>query len=340
VAIDTAISANHLAAVQSFYIAEAGLEKGKLEAAKRLATYDWSAFTPLLNGTNTTPLELAFGTDVPFGGGNYSVTVSNDPGDIAPTVDTNRTIPIRSTGAYGPSTSTVAATIRMLTIPRLPGAVSFVRDADITTGGGSYKISGYDHALSDPEGSQTGVSAPRPGVALCELSASGHTVSSVRNIVNKSNEVSGSTDVMASDELNAEYLDYYTTALRPMAENSVNCSEFNVVYVNADLTVACQAGKGILMVDGNLEFLENSAWQGVVIVKAGALKLDGSNHIRGGVVIGGSTDGVDKGQKASLDIGTKGGIDIFYSQEAINNVTAALTGREGKWSVLFWRRIR
>jgi Tfp pilus assembly protein PilX len=127
VAVDTAISSNHLASVQSFYIAEAGLERGQLEAAMRITTHDWATFTPLLNGTNTAPLRLAFGTTTPFGDGKYTVTVTNDPADLTPSIDTNRTVTIRSTGISGNSKSSAAVTIRMLTTPKLPGALSFIR---------------------------------------------------------------------------------------------------------------------------------------------------------------------------------------------------------------------
>jgi Tfp pilus assembly protein PilX len=335
VAIDTSISSNHLASVQSFYIAEAGLERGEIEAAKRMTTYDWATFTSLLDGTHTTPLELAFNTATPFATGSYTVTIANDPGDTALKVDTNRVITVRSTGTCGTSTSSAAATIRMFTAPKLPGAVNFVRDADITIGGDLYKISGHDYTLGDQQDSPSGSSPVKPGIALCDTLIGGHTVSSVRNIINKNYEVNGSIDVATSDQLTEQGLNDYIGALKPLAGNLLNCTEFGVTYVSSDLTVNCSAGKGLLIVDGNLEFLDNATWQGVIIVRGGTFKLDGHNNVRGGVII---ETPVSQNRKAGIEIGATGKVALLYSQEAINNANGALTGKQGKWRVLSWRR--
>jgi Tfp pilus assembly protein PilX len=340
VAIDTAISSNHLASVQSFYIAEAGLEKGQLEAAMRISTHDWATFTPLLNGTSAEPLGLIFGTTTPFGDGSYSVTVANDPADLTPTIDTNRTITIRSTGISSNSRSSAAATIRMLTAPKLPGAVSFLRDANTALGGGSYQVSGYDYTLDDLPDAPTGTSPARPGVALCETTTSGQTITTLRAVINKNNEVSGSTDVATSNDLTGAILDEYIADLKAVARSSVDCDTVNITYTASDLVVGCKAGRGLLIVDGNLDFSENTTWQGVIIVRGGIFKLNGSNTIRGGIVVEAPVTGVAKGANTGLEIGAKGNITLLYSSEAVNNANGALTGKQGKWTVLSWRRVR
>jgi hypothetical protein len=339
VAIDTAISSNHLASVQSFYIAEAGLERGQLEAALRITTHDWATFTPLLNGASTVPFGLTFGTTTPFGDGSYAVTVANDPADLAPTIDTNRTISIQSTGIFGNSRSSAAVTIRMLTAPKVPGALSFLRDANATLGGGSYQISGYDYALDDRPDAPAGMSPARPGVALCETATSGHTVATLRPIINKNNQVSGSTDVATSNDLTGTILDEYIADLKALARDTVDCDGFSITYMASDLVVGCKAGRGLLVVDGNLEFSENTTWQGVIIVRGGIFKLNGSNTVRGGIIIEAPVTGATKGLNAGLEIGAKGNVTLLYSSEAVNNANGALTGKQGKWTVLSWRRV-
>ncbi len=340
VAIDTAISSSYLTSIQSFYIAEAGLEKGQLEAATRLVINDWVSFTPLIDGTDVTSLGLKFDSATAFGGGSYTVTISNDPGDASPTVDTNRTVVVRSTGSYRNAVSTVSATVRMLTIPRLPAAVTLVGEAGLTVGEGPYRISGYNHPLADTESSPSDPLEARAGVALCGSGNGGAVVDFV-NAMNKNNQIDGSVDIATSNDMTLKGLEDYVTSLKPFAKNTVDCDSFNVTYAGTDLVMNCPTGRGILIVDANLDFTENCSWQGLVVVRSGTLSLDGPNSVKGGVIIAACSGvGGAQGQNARLRIGPKGGTALLYSRDAINNANRALTGKQGKWMVSAWRRSR
>jgi hypothetical protein len=71
VVTDTAIASNHLASIQSFYVAEAGVERAKNECAQRYLTGGWSNFDQILRGADGTGGTsddgiLTFGSNVSF----------------------------------------------------------------------------------------------------------------------------------------------------------------------------------------------------------------------------------------------------------------------------------
>jgi len=340
VAVDTVVSSSHLSSIQSFYVAEAGLEKGKLEAVRRMNEYDWFSFTPLLDGSSNTVMEVPFNKPVPFGQGGYTVTVLNDPTEAGAKTDLNRSITIRSTGSFGPSISIVETTIQMLTPPRLPGALSVFRDSDFIFEGGTFRISGYDYKTSYQTGSPDGLFAPRPGIALCGTLDSALSASNIRSAAKGIGEVNGTSDITQSNEIASEAIDGYVTSLKSVAVDSVNCSEFNITYVAKDLSVSCSSGRGLLVVEGNLDFSENASWNGLIVVRGGQLHMKGFNYVRGGVVVETWTDSLGNERRASVRIGQKGYITVVNSREALDDITRALTGNHGKWRVLGWRRVR
>ena len=85
ITMDTAIASNHLGSVQAFYIAEAGLERGKLEAVHRFLKNNWDTLTPLLDGSAVPSYDIALNsTNVSYSGGTFAVNVVNDERDLLP----------------------------------------------------------------------------------------------------------------------------------------------------------------------------------------------------------------------------------------------------------------
>jgi Tfp pilus assembly protein PilX len=340
VVIDTAISTNHLSSLQSFYVAESGLELGKLEVLRRLTMHDLATLSEVLNNTHPA-IGLAFGTRTTFSGGEYSVTVANNPGEDEEAVDTDRTITVISTGTFRNSTSTVATTIRMLTVPKLPGAVTFSGSSPVTLSGKPLKISGYDYNLNDPASSPSGTIAARPGVALCGTPHDGDLSSQVRDTI-RLWDVQGSADTATSGDLTEKSLDNYVEALKPYSSKAVDCNVADVVYINGDFSVDCKGGtgKGILIVDGSLEFLGDTGWNGLVVVRGGALRFHGKNVVRGGVVIGSIPSVSSSASGIGLYMLREEKAAILYSREAIAAANSGLSGKQGKWTVLSWQRIK
>jgi Tfp pilus assembly protein PilX len=339
IAIDTNIGSNHLESVQAFYIAEAGLETGEQEVVLKLISTDLKDFSSLINTTLIDKKPSA-------NGGYCTVTILNNTDEANPVVDSDRIIHIRSKGTINSSTSTVSATIKVHVVPKIPGGLTFINDADIVDNGITYRISGYDYRLTDSESSPTGPLPSRPAIALCQTTDGGDTVASVTNELNQTN-LFGSTKIANSTDLSKQMLNEYMSSLIPKSRGSIDCNIINLTYYNSQdnggsgLDMGCSNGKGILIVDGDLTFLNHANWQGIVIVKGGLLKLNGNNEIRGGVIIGGDPDPYNQSGNSGLELNINNNVTILYSSEAINYIAnQAIKDNGGKWSVLSWQRIQ
>jgi hypothetical protein len=339
IAIDTNIGSNHIELVQAFYIAEAGLETGEQQAVFQLVNNDLKDFSSIINTTLVNKKPSAIG-------GHCTVTILNNTDEINPFIDSDRIVHLRSQGTINSSISTVAATVKVHVVPKIPGGLTFLNDADIVDNGITYRISGYDYRLADSESSPAGQLPPRSAIALCQTTDGGDTVASVTNELNQAN-LYGNNKIVTSTDLSKQKLNEYISSLKPRASGSIDCNKINLTYYNSQdnggngLDVSCSNGKGILIADGDLTFLNNSNWQGIVIVIGGLLKFNGNNEIRGGVIIGGDPDNYTQGGNTGLELNINNNVAILYSSEAINYVAnQAISDNGGKWSVLSWQRIQ
>ena len=331
ITVDTSIASSQLSAIQSFYHAEAGLQLGQLEALQRLSTLDWTDFSPLLNN-DTNVFMLSFNKVIPSGSGTYSVTVANNSNEMDPQQDKDRTIAIKSEGKCNGSTSVLVSTIRALTIPALPGGLTFVGGATMSVAGNQYCISGLDHTLNDQTGNPTGSSTPVAAIALC----AGAGLSVTGNLTQ--NNLSGSTTLTNSPSLSIALINSYINDLKPAATTTINCSGLNLTYQKGNAIMNCPSGEGVMAVDGDLEFANGANWKGLIIVRGGRLKLSGNNEIRGGIII--ANDPLN-GQTVGVDLAAGGDINLLYSHEAVHTIgNQAVIHNAGKWKVLSWQRAR
>jgi hypothetical protein len=331
ISVDTSIASSQLSAVQSFYLAEAGLQLGQLEAIQRLSTLDWPDFSPLLNNS-TNIFNLSFNQAIPLGPGTYSVTAVNNSNELDPKQDKDRTIAIRSEGKCNGSTSVLISSIRALTIPTLPAGLTLVGGATMNVASNQYRISGLDHTLNDQTNSPTGSATPIPAIALC----AGGSLSMAGNLVQ--NNLSGSATLTNSTGLSIAFVNSYIDDLKPASTATINCNGLNLTYQKGNVIMNCPAGEGVIVADGDLELVDGANWKGLVIVRGGRLKLAGNNEIRGGVIIA-----VDllNGQTVGVDLSAVGGINLLYSREAIHSIgNRAIADIAGKWKVLSWQRAR
>lgn len=355
VAIDTAISSSHLSSVQSFYIAEAGLERGKLEASQRLISNDWVTFTPLLSDPGAGPSsgELTFGSETSFQGGSYEVTVANDPGDQG-LGDTNRAITITSTGKFGGSTSTVRTTIRMNTVPPLPGSVNLVGDAGVSIRENFTIVDGHNHNL---EGNRDTSVDARLGVSVSDIPAAtrGAKLAAAVAGIKFPENVGGSggtpslayREALTADEINrivailkgrADYTNSYTFGASTDTPRITYFSDGDVSLNRSN----CPNGAGIIVVDGRNVTVEGGVgWKGLMIVKGGFVTFEGSkdgtggesSRILGGLIATGIRD------TGSMLEGS-GTIRSLYSKAALAVANQAIMGAGGKWEVLSWQRVK
>jgi Tfp pilus assembly protein PilX len=164
------ISSNHKTGVQSFYVAEAGVQRAKAE----LKTV---AFGDVLNGDyGGSPGVLSFGTDTTFANGTYSVTVQdNDDGDGDTSVDSDNIVNIIATGALpdGSRSSVELKILKTPAIPPIPAAITVAGEADTWISNSSLnyiEVDGRDWRLSDTDiTGPTGPEADKYAIALSNI---------------------------------------------------------------------------------------------------------------------------------------------------------------------------
>jgi Tfp pilus assembly protein PilX len=350
VVTDTVVGSNHLSSVQSFYVAEAGLELGQAECMQRFITYDWANFTPILDGTSTTSLTgLIFDTPRTLYGGTYTVTISNDAADAGgPSTDTNRTISFVSTGTFDTSLTTLKSSIHMNTIPKLPGAVNLVNDANVGISGNAFKIDGRDFKITDPDDAPSGTAAHRLGIALC---GTPQTPQDVKDRIPHYENIKGlntgiGTSIGVSSELTAAMLNEFADNVRAGAHYT-NVLQYGtqstpkITYIsNQTMTINPQlsvVGAGILVIDGanhDLIISGDFNWVGTVLIVGGKFRVNGggSAKIIGSLIVGGGAD-------SPLELDINGNARIEYSREGMDKVNQALMNSKGRYKVIAWQRV-
>ena len=170
------ISSNYKTSVQSFYVAEAGVQHAKAE----LKTV---AFDDVLNGNyGGSPGVLNFGA-VYFANGTYSVTVqdNDEDGDGDPCPDdpddnclddSDNIVNIIATGTLPDgSRSSVELKISKAPLPHIPAAVTIIGEADTWISNNSLnyiEVDGRDWQLTDTD-VPTGPEADKYAIALSNI---------------------------------------------------------------------------------------------------------------------------------------------------------------------------
>ncbi len=383
VVTDTAIASNHLASVQSFYAAEAGTERAKNEAASRHLAGGWSNFNQILLGADGTAGTsddgvLTFGNNVGFHGGSYSVKVLNDYGDVGgASSDTNNTITILSTGTYNGATTTLRTTIKMNSVPALPGAVNLVGGyATRFNGAGSaFNVDGRDYKITDPDNNPTGAYAAIQGISLNDVPDLAAGVAAINSTLTSQQATNvqgagGSPSVGSSTLMSKTILREFCDSMKMSADTFItnppnlsgntdanNCvmigtqntclgtltaprlTYISVTDSNAFTVSGNIAGVGILVVDGNSVIFKGDVnWMGVIMVLGQNIGFDDLGGGHTQNVRGGLLVGEYADTNTSLDLDIRGNPKLTYSQEAINLVTDYLVNKK-KYSVISWQRV-
>jgi Tfp pilus assembly protein PilX len=379
---DTAIASNYLASIQSFYVAEAGAERGKNECAARYLAGGWSNFNQILRGADGTAGTsddgiLTFGNSVNFHGGTHAVKVVNDYGDTGgASSDTNNTVTIVSTGTFGGATATVRTTIKMNTVPPLPGAINLVGGyATRFNGAGSaFNVDGRDYRISDADNNPTGTNPALQGISVNDVPDLAAGVAAIDSTITSQQAgniqgAGGSPSVGSSTLMSKTILREFSDSMKMSADtllvnppdvsgstDSNNCvmigtqntcmgtlaapklTYISVTDGNAFTISGDIAGVGILILDGNsLVFRGDVNWTGVVIVLGQNIAFDNLGGGHTQNVRGGLLVGEYADTNTSLDLDIRGNPKLTYSQEALNLVSNYLVNKK-KYSVISWQR--
>ena len=300
----------------------------------------------------------------------------NDDGDTGgASSDTNNSITIISTGTYGSATTTLRTTIKMNSIPPLPGAVNLVGGYATSFTGNSFNVDGRDYKIADADNSPTGTHTSLQGISLNDVpdlaagvSAIDSTLSSQQtgNVQGACGTPSVGSSSLMSKTILREFVDSMKMSADTLLTNppdvagnsgSDNCvmigtkntclgtltapklTYISVTDGNAFTISGNIAGVGILILDGNsLTFKGDVNWTGIVIVLGQNIGFDdlGGGHTQN--VRGGLLVGEYADTNTTLDLLLKGNPKLTYSQEAINLVTNYLVNKK-KYSVISWQRV-
>lgn len=377
VVTDTGIASNYLSSLQSFYIAEAGLERAKTECAERFEKESWSDFNAILRGSDDIAGTaddgiLSFGAGVPFHGGRYAVRVLNQAGDGGGIIlDTDATITLISTGSYGNSVSTLSTTIAMNLLPYLPASVSLVGYASAYFDNDAFVIDGRDYLVSDT-GSPKGPSAAHSGVSISDVvspvAAKQKMIESLGS--EQADNISGaepSPSIGISTALNKSSLRQTVNALKGMADNRITqpgdslstSGPENLVTINGHsygfgtasspkvthiskpgggVISLTGSGFGVLIIEGNdLCFKPAIQFGGVIILLGRNVALDDSGSSTGLQLKGGLILAEASTDSRAYNIILTGNSKILYSQEAIDRVKRHVM-KDEKYRVVSWQR--
>jgi Tfp pilus assembly protein PilX len=149
-AMDVKISGNYLRSTKVLYIAEAGIERAKAELAEESA--DSALAGPDKKTGSAFEADngiLSFGSHVAFGGGEYSVTVSdNNDGDGNPWVDTDGKIIVRSTGTLSDGSRRTIEVVIQKTSPATASFKAAIMCRGPVEINGNISVDGRDHDIN------------------------------------------------------------------------------------------------------------------------------------------------------------------------------------------------
>lgn len=377
VVTDTGIASNYLSSLQSFYAAEAGLERGKTECAERFAKGGWSNFNTILRGSDDTMGTaddgiLSFGLNVSFRDGSYSVRVANESGDGgAGGPDSNATITLISRGHHGNSATTLRSTIAMNYLPHVAGSVNLVGQGSTYFANDNFFLDGRDYLLSDGS-APNGTSTLRLGVSICDVVSPDLTKEQILGSLgaDQIDNVAGSglnPSVGISTALTKGTIKQWVDNLKRVADTKIanpggilsttgpdnsiiigsqsyslgTPSTPKVSYISRQGggTISLSgSGCGILIVEGNdLCFRPSIRFVGVVVLVGSNVVLDDAGDSTGLQLSGGLIIAELSHGSSGLDLRIAGHSRIRYSQEAMDQVKDYLVKKK-KYTVLSWQR--
>jgi Tfp pilus assembly protein PilX len=367
---DMKISSNYRSGAQAFYIAEAGIERARAQLLNLGSTTLSQALAArvgpnnlLSNSTNSANFFAngAFVTDdVPyiaqtsFGGGTYRVYLTNDakaPDTVTATTDTNLTVTLTSFG-QGPNNSlaVVQAVVKKLTLPPFPGA--------IVLPGPDVSFQGSTSAASDVGGNEKSAVALTSDAArstvIANLTSIGrlgnYTCDSSPCINNTAATIDPAWDSISGIEgLYRALMSVAdvvtgtpTTTTTLTAAQVGTTSNRKIVVVNGNAVLDSISGAGVLIVTGQLTWLNDVSYNGVIMcIGQGNLLRSGggSGGIEGAIVVAKTRDASNNllttlGNPTYVSSGG-GNIDMQYQGSEVVLPTASQRFIKKSWKQFF-----
>lgn len=367
---DMKISSNFRSGAQAFYIAEAGIERARAQLLSLGVigfTLSQSLFVAAgFNGSLSNSGNIAnfyangaFVTDdIPFiwqtsfGGGTYRVYLTNDATDgVTSKTDTNRQVTLTSFGR-GPNNSlaVVQAVVKKLTLPPLPGA--------IVLPGPGVSFQGSTSTTAEVDGKEKSAVALTSDAArsavINHLTAIGRLdkydcdsspcINNTAATIDPAwNSVSGIEGLYKSLVSLADVVTgaHGTTTTLTAAQVGTTLNR-KIVVVNGNAVLDSISGAGVLIVTGQLTWLNNVSYHGLIMcIGQGDLLRSGggTGGIEGAILVAKTRD-VSNNLLTTLGNPTYvssggGNVDIEYEASEIN---AGLPAVAQKFNKKSWKQ--
>lgn len=348
--LETKISGNYKAAVEAFYIAEAGIERAK-DVLKTM-TFD-DALDGVDNDKNTTSDNgiLSFGSSVSFGGGTYAVRVNDGDGDVWD--DSDGKVIITSTGTLaGGGKRTIETLARKANLNDFPAAMTFVDpNVKLEFLSNALSVTGDDKTYDPgpPERVNDGPGPDKNAIATEDMvpdetyspAAAQNNITGVGGItpdIDKGSTTLNLTDLQAvrSALIAMSGITTYSGSTTITGGALGTRANPQITYVNDSLDLQSNVtGAGILIVDKDLIISGNLVFEGIILVGIcptcpGRVETGtGNSMVFGAVVVVNPTS--SHSDEARLKM--SGNSDIYYSSFAIHNALNAT------FSAVSWREV-
>jgi hypothetical protein len=323
---DLLIQHNLRAEIETFYVAEAGLEHAIAEIAPGTSFDDILTGPDHLAGTPDDGIfSFAEGAPsaFPFAPFRYDVRVTRSGSDMVSVVSSG-------TGING-ATRVVSVLVKRSAVPVTPAA--FYAEGDVSAldmGSADFLLSGFDHQLADPPDAPAGPAAALPALSSSSVDMEGVLRQRLRG--DSAQRLVGAGGTPSISTAPALDLPRYALACanRPehiqvpgltvdeaMALGTLQAPQLSIV--SGDLNVAGQlSGAGVMVVQGTLEVTGTVAFTGLVLAMGGIVFDAGSDvTILGGLWRAASMD-------SRVQLGGRGA--VVFSSAALATVDTAFQG--------------
>ena len=332
---DLKIGTNYITSEQAFYVAEAGIQ----HAANALKAGVSNGFNDELLGDDG----QLFGPDpVPFGDGNYTVTVTDNNDDGDPFSDSDNKVIITSTGTVNNASKTIEAVYYYRKVD-VDGALGIYGPYPAVELSGASEIDGRDYKVPpDFDCSGAGCTATLAGGVPAEPGIYAEEAITPKGLITDETDpkqnIFGDPPVndVGGSALSVSYWQDFANSLTPdltvdSAEGTITENIFGS-RDNPQITMITDSatgthlsgtidGAGILIVNGDLQITGTFHFEGLIIVMSGGdLVVTGTGRsiTYGSVVLAGS------GVSSEVDYG--GHASIRYSSQALLSAADTLAG--------------
>ena len=333
---DLKTSGNVKIATQAFYIAAAGIERGKAEISGS------KTFDSILAGTDGNKANtndngiLSFGASDSFNGGTYTVSVTDNNDETPADVwdDSDDKVYITSTGSLGGSESVLKVLVTKASLD-FKGAMNIVDDECELEFKGSALIDGNDKTFNpqNPNTPDNGSGPATNGIARDCATSNNDDIQA-----GKESDIRGSG--ASSPDITNDLGSLTLAALQATRSNLISQADtiYNgtttinggtlgtrsspkITYVNGSLTIqGGPTGVGFLIVNENFEVKGNFTFEGIILIGicntcAGRIKGTGNAKIYGAMVLANPT--LSHSGEARIKK-MQGNTTIYYSTFAID----------------------